>query len=241
MALLDFILDRTGAIGARIRGYRLEAERDRAIMRRPRPPTHTTITTADGKKLAFDAATDIRHEFSSKVTSYPVEDKSTVSDHVVNENPRFTVSGVFSDATLEILSIPNNYKQAEVYRMLLKMRDDRKVVSLLTPLDVYSDLIVTNISVPRSTGQGDALFVDIEFEKIRRVSNELSTVFVGSSATATNGDENKKPKDGGTAVNAAKEKESGNKPVETKSSVLFSVVTTAANNAVEAGKQIYGK
>lgn len=235
MALLDFILDRTGAIGARIRGYRLEAERDRAIMRRPRPPTYTTITTADGKKLAFDAATDIRHEFSSKVTSYPVEDKSTVSDHVVNENPRFTVSGVFSDATLEILSIPNNYKQAEVYRMLLKMRDDRKVVSLLTPLDVYSDLIVTNISIPRSTGQGDALFIDIEFEKIRRVSSELSTVFVGSSATTTNGDKNKKPKAGDTTVNAAKEKESGN-----KSSILFGGVSTAANNTASAG-QIYGK
>ena len=237
MALLDFILDRTGAIGARIRGYQLEAERDRAIMRRPRPPTYTTITTADGKKLSFDAATDIGHEFTSKVTSYPVEDKSTVSDHVVNENPRFTVTGVFSDATLNIPFIPNNFKQSEVYRMLLKMRDDRKTVTLLTPLDVFSDLIVTRIGLPRTTGQGDALFVDIEFEKIRKVSSELTTVFVGSSSSS--GDKNKQPKSGTTSTNAATEKESG-----AKTSILKTKLTTAADIAVNGTKtagQIYGK
>lgn len=242
MALLDFILDRTGAIGARIRGYQLEAERDRAIMRRPRSPTYTTITTADGKKLSFDAATDIGHEFTSKVTSYPVEDKSTVSDHVVNENPRFTVTGVFSDATLNIPFIPNNFKQSEVYRMLLKMRDDRKTVTLLTPLDVFSDLIVTRIGLPRTTGQGDALFVDIEFEKIRKVSSELTTVFVGSSSTNKSGDKNKQAKPGDTSTNAAKEKEAGSKPVVEKG--MVGVATglgggTPVNNNL--GGQIYGK
>jgi len=245
MALLDFILDRTGAIGARIRGYRLESQRDSLIMRRPRSPVHTTITTADGKKLAFDAATDIGHSFPSKVTSYPVEDRSTVSDHVVNENPRFTVSGVFSDATLNIPFIPNHYKQSEVYRMLLKMRDDRKVVSLLTPIDTYSELIVTNVSLPKSTGRGGALFVDLEFEKIRRVSAELTTVFVGSTATNNNGDSNK-TQTGTTATNNAKEKDAGNKPAQVRTSVLKTTLTATAASSVEAtarnvGSQIYGK
>jgi len=240
MALLDFILDRTGAIGARIRGYRLESQRDSLIMRRPRSPVHTTITTADGKKLAFDAATDIGHSFPSKVTSYPVEDKSTVSDHVVNENPRFSVSGVFSDATLNIPFIPNQYKQSEVYRMLLKMRDDRKVVSLLTPIDTYSDLIVTNVSLPRSTGRGGALFVDLEFEKIRRVSAELTTVFVGSTATSNNGDSNK-TQTGDTATNNAKEKDGGYKPPQVRASVLKTGTTSAAEAVVNSKSPIYGK
>lgn len=209
MALLDFILDRTGAIGARIRGYRLEANRDALIMRRPRSPVHTVITTADGKKLAFDAATDIGHIFPSKITSYPVEDKSTVSDHIVNENPKFTVSGVFSDATLNIPFIPNHYTQSEVYRMLLKMRDDRKVVSLLTPLDTFTELALANVSLPRSAGRGGALLVDIEFEKIRRVSNELTTVFVGSSASSSGGN---KTQTGDTKTDNAKEQDAGNKP-----------------------------
>ncbi len=239
MALLDFILERTGAIGARIRGYRLESQRDSLIMRRPRSPVHTTITTADGKKLAFDAATDIGHNFPSKVTSYPVEDRSTVSDHIVNENPRFTVSGVFSDATLEIPFIPNHYKQSEVYRMLLKIRDDRKIVTLLTPLDTYSELVVTNISLPRSTGKGGALFVDLEFEKIRRVSAELTTVFVGSTATDKNGDLNKQ-QSGDTATDNAKEKDVGNKPPKIRTSAFKTVLTSGAEATVRSGSQLYG-
>jgi hypothetical protein len=213
MALLDFILDRTGAIGAKIRGYNLIAGRDAAIMKKPRSPQHTTIITADYKVLAFDAATSIGHQFSSKVTSYSVEDRSTVSDHVVNSNPTFTVSGVFSDASApstptktksEVKSLlasagiggntrHHQYTQSETYRLLLKIRDDRKTITLITPIDTYTDLILTELSIPRATGQGDALFVDMTFEKIRRVSNELTTVFIGSSGAnkkvaATTGD-----------------------------------------------------
>lgn len=244
MPLLDVILDRTGAIGSRIRGYRLNAQRDTLIMRRPRSPVHTVIVTSDGKRLAFDAATDIGHQFPSKVTSYPVEDKSTVSDHIVNENPRFTVTGVFSDASAvgaansaptpfayspaNLLNPPppsspvvrssnERYTQSEVYAKLLKARDDRKVVTLLTPLDTFSDLAITNIGIPRKTAQGDALFVDIEFEKIRRVSSELSTVFVGSSSSNQNGDAVKK-QEGNTATNNAKETNAAIKPPKTETS-----------------------
>lgn len=228
MALLDFILDRTGAIGAKIHGYRLVAGRDSVITQRPRSPRHTTIITSDYKVLAFDAATDIKHEFSSKVTSYSVEDRSEVSDHIINSNPTFSVTGVFSDASAPSLpnkttpsvtklldktstgrnGRPHHYTQSETYRLLLKIRDDRKTVTLITPLDTYSDLVLTNLSIPRTTGQGDALFVDMTFEKIRRVSNELTTVFVGESKSSkktvkTSGD---------TAVSSKKEVEAGNKP-----------------------------
>lgn len=228
MALLDFILDRTGAIGAKIRGYNLIAGRDAAIMKKPRSPQHTTIITADYKVLAFDAATSIGHQFSSKVTSYSVEDRSTVSDHVVNSNPTFTVSGVFSDASApstptktksEVRSLlaqagiggntrHHQYTQSETYRLLLKIRDDRKVITLITPIDTYTDLILTELAIPRATGQGDALFVDMTFEKIRRVSNELTTVFIGNSGA------NKKvaTTTGDTKVKDAKVAEKGNVP-----------------------------
>jgi hypothetical protein len=184
------------------------------------------ITTADGKKLIFDAATNIGHDFTAKVTSYPVEDKSTVSDHVVLENPKFTVTGVFSDAALGIASIPNKFTQSEVYRMLLKMRDDAKSVTLLTPLDTYTDLIPTRIGFPRASGQGSALFVDIDFEKIRRVSNELTTVFVGS--TAKSGDANKKTT-GTINVNGSVPKDAGK-----KQTFLRSILTGGAE-AVTGG------
>ena len=186
MALLNILLDR-----------------DSALQKRLPSPTRTTLVTSKGKRLIFDAATDISHEFTAKVTSFPVEDKSEVSDHIVNENPSFSVSGVFSDASLNILSIPNHYKQDIVYKMLLEVRDAKKTVSLITPLDIYSDLLLTSLSFPRTAGNGRALFVEMTFEKIRRVSNELTTVFVSkkNSVDSKTGDDkikNSTEKDGGT-------------------------------------------
>jgi hypothetical protein len=90
----------------------------------------------------------------------------------------------------------------------LKIRDDRKTITLITPVDTYTDLVLTNLSIPRSTGQGDALFVDMTFEKIRRVSNELTTVFIGESQTSKKATKTS----GNTAVSTKKEVEAGSKP-----------------------------
>ena len=277
MALLDFILDRTGAIGAKFRGARSAAyarevaedireknqrvvdkrnetindTRDDSIMRKPRSPRHTTIITADSTILSFDATTSLSHQFSSTVTSYSVEDRSTVSDHVVNNNPKFSLSGVFSDAsapenpnntTSEVKTLLNSsgqgankrqhqYNQAETYRLLLDIRDAREVITLVTPIDTYTDLILTDLTIPRATGQGRALFVDMTFEKIRRVSNELTTVFIGSSGKGKKVPET----EGTTATKTAKEKDAGSKPpttvepvVEKKEAGMVKTVKTVA-------------
>ncbi len=183
MALLDFILDHTGAIGARIRSARLKVLAEQAMMQRPPSPKRVSITTSEGKVLVFDATTEISHSFPTKVTSYPVEDRGTVSDHVVNGNPTFSVSGVFSDSSFE-KGREHKFNQNETYEQLMSIRDKRNVVSIKTHISDYNDLILTGLSIKRSTGQGRALFVDLTFEKIRRVTNELTKTFVTTSGAS---------------------------------------------------------
>jgi hypothetical protein len=226
MALLDILLDRTGSIGATIRSKRLEAARDQALLRRPKPPTYSYIQTQVGTKLVFDAATDI--DFPTKVTSYPVEDKASVSDHKVNENPVFSISGVFSEAMLDVAFTQNTLTHNQVRDALLAIRDSDETVILRTPLDISDDLVLTNLSFPKSAGQGVALYVDMTFEKIRRVSNELTTVFVGSSSSS--GDTNK-TQSGDTAINNAKEKSSGNKQPQQASEGIISKVFLNENTS----------
>jgi hypothetical protein len=183
MALLDFVLDHTGAIGAKIRSAQLKVKREQVIMQRPPQQKRTVIVTSEGKRLVFDAITDITHSFPTKVTSYPVEDRSNISDHVVNGNPTFSISGVFSDASIQ-KGREHKFNQNETYEQLMKVRDERKVVTLISHLSTYTDLVLTGVSVKRSTGQGLALYVDLTFEKIRRVSNEVTTVFVSTTGAS---------------------------------------------------------
>lgn len=209
MALLDAILDRTGAIGARIRGYALRAERDRVYMSRPAHiPKRTKVITSNGVTLVFDAVTDIQENYPTKVTSFPVEDKSTISDHVINQNPTYSITGVFSDYSADMNTEKGSMSQQEFRQELMKIRDARKAISLTSPTDTFTDLIVTNIGLPRKAGDGVSLFVDLTFEKIRKVSAEVTTVYIDSvkkSGVATSGDTN---------IKTTENKDSGNVSAE---------------------------
>lgn len=181
MPLLDQILDRTGAIGARIRGYTLRAERDRVYMTRPAHiPKRTKIISNDGITLVFDAVTDIKEDYPVKITEFPVEDKAEISDHIINKNPTYSITGVFSDYSADMNTEKGSMTQQEFRQTLMKIRDDRKTVSLISPTDTFEDLAVSHIGLPRRSGDGVSLFVEMSFTKIRKVSAEVTTVYINS-------------------------------------------------------------
>lgn len=241
MALLDFILNNTGAIGAKIRNVRLRAEADRQFAESRLPlPKHASLITFEGKVLVFDVTQDITFTFPTKVTSYPVEDRSTISDHVVNSNPTIGVSGVFSDASLKEFR-DHKFNQSETYDLLQGMRDKREVVKLIAPFKsgenysnrTYDSLILTNISIKHSAGQGDALYVDLSFEKIRKVINKLDKVTIGT-------DKNKTPvTKGDTKIKNTPPVDAATKPKVNASVPNLQVnATPLAVSAAELGDQL---
>lgn len=192
MALFDEILDRTGAIGARIQGYNLRAERDRVYMMQPdHKPTRSKLIGNDGATIVFDAATEIVPEFPTEVTEFPVEDGSEISDHVINKHPTFRFTAIVSDYSSNMNTEKGAMSQRDAYQMLLKMRDDRKEVSLLTPVATYESLIITNVSFPRKSGDGLSLFVDLNLTQIRKVKSDFKSTTVkvtGKTSGKTSGD-----------------------------------------------------
>lgn len=148
--------------------------------------------------IVFDAVTNFDPKFSTKVTSFPVEDGAEISDHIINENPKFSLSAVISDASAGMNPEKGAMTERDAYKDLLDVRDRRELVSLLTPRDTYSDLVLTEVGFPKAVGDGLSLKVELSFEKIRRVSSELTTVFVKS----TGGSKTDAPK---TTGNTAKD------------------------------------
>ena len=163
----------------------------------------TKVVLKDGSVLIIDATTAITAEFPAKLTQYPVESGVTISDHVINQNPKFTLSAMWSDANAPskgINSVGGTVKNAApnkglvpekvddsltVYKKLLAIRDAREVVSLVTLFDTYTDLILTNISFPRSTGTGITVLVsELQFEKVRKVTSKVTTVYVAPKASS---------------------------------------------------------
>lgn len=240
MAWYDFITDRTGAAGSKIMHQLAHKNRDVQVDREKAklvdqssakrvardlnikypPPKETKIILDNGDVILFDCATEMNHTFPSKVTEFPVEDGASISDHIVNGNATFSVTGIFSDARLRKpdengeSTLPEQPTQSETYDMLRDLRDNRESFSLLTPLDTYTDIVLKNMSMPRDSG--DALKVQMEFEQIRRAYSGTTTVSLISPKSASAASTAKKP-DATTTPAASSEKNAGNvAPVEDK-------------------------
>lgn len=55
------------------------------------------IKTKDDELIWVDAVLSFSEDLSGSVTSHPIQDGSTISDHIVNNNTRFALSGVITD------------------------------------------------------------------------------------------------------------------------------------------------
>lgn len=208
--LFDKLLSYTGAIGARIRGYQLEAFRDEVYMTQPKhKPKRTKLVDSDGRSLVFDCTTDINPVFPTKVTSFPVEDKADISDHVINQNPTFSLTAIVSDAGAPTNPEKDAKTQQDFYDSILRIRDKRKTISLITPNNTYTDLILTSVGFPRKSGDGISLYIDMQLEKIRKVSAELTTVFVTSRGNSTGTNSGKVKQTGDVATKNTPEADKG--------------------------------
>jgi hypothetical protein len=56
--------------------------------------------------IQIDATTGEDHEFSSKATIHPVEDGSSISDHVIKNPKTLSLTGIISDHPISISSAP---------------------------------------------------------------------------------------------------------------------------------------
>lgn len=223
MAWYDFILDRGGAIGSLIKHQATKANRDRIVSRlliNMPPPKETKILLDDGSVIWFDCAEEVDHNFPSTVTEFPIEDGASVSDHMVNGNAVFSVTGVFSDARLRRpdpqgnSTLPLQPTQAETYKALQKLRADRRSFSLLTPLDTYTNIVLKDLGMPRN--KGDALSVKMEFVQIRRATSGTTTVTIIGG--------------GGNTGSAAKT------PVETTKPKVTTVADVGTKNPVKTAR-----
>ena len=52
--------------------------------------------------IILDAAISEDYNYSSNVTSYPVESGSVVSDHIINDPVSFNISGIIYDVPINI-------------------------------------------------------------------------------------------------------------------------------------------
>ena len=114
--------------------------------------------------VTFDTTIQENHSFTSRITSFPVEFGTIISDHIIKEPDVVSLSGLVTDTPLSILA-PFN-RSIAAFNQLVELHARRLPVTLVTGIKVYTNMGITRLDVPRNVKTGQSLTFNIEFQKI---------------------------------------------------------------------------
>lgn len=119
--------------------------------------------------VTFDTMVTEEHKYTSRVTYYPVESGTIVSDHILNQPNVVTLSGLVSDTPLNIFA-PFN-RSIAAFNALIQIHDQRQVIDVVTGIKIYKNMAITSLDVPRSMRTGQTLTFNIELQSILTADN----------------------------------------------------------------------
>jgi hypothetical protein len=142
----------------------------------------------------IDAFVTEHYSHSNKVTEIPVEEGSVISDHVTPAADEIQIKAFIGKAEFSAWEggIPENNSDIEsedpkariiqAYYELLRLKEERQPVDLVTGLGTFPGMVITNFDISRDASTGKNLPFDMAFKKVRIVKSETTTINASSSA-----------------------------------------------------------
>lgn len=133
--------------------------------------------------MTLDVLLEEKVSLPSLATEYPVETGGTITDDVIPQSRRLSISGSIATGSTMMFSAllggtpTGKGKLQDAKAVLESIWDARTPITIVTGLDVYSDFAMTECEMTR-TGDGAATWLDIRasFIEIRTVSTQTTTV-----------------------------------------------------------------
>ncbi len=142
--------------------------------------------------VQLDAVVSEKHTTSVKLTRYPVEFGSDVTDHAIVEPDRLkiiarvtdtplgfaavgtivdSVSGVFGSSTEG-----SETRSTAAYKKIVSMQKERKIINIQTKLDYYQNMVIVSIDIVQNAKTSRVADMAISLESVIIVESKVSTV-----------------------------------------------------------------
>lgn len=130
--------------------------------------------------VAVDVSPSQNHVFPSKITENPVEDGTIFSDHVILLPIQVDIEGRVSDASLTIANaisgaFTGKLSAAEAFNELVKLQLDKEPFVVVTGLKVYQNMMLENLSVPRSSTDGKSVHFNATLKEVQVIGLNTPT------------------------------------------------------------------
>ena len=140
--------------------------------------------------VELDLILDEDHSKSAQVTENPLQDGRAISDGIFLELQEGSLTGLVTNHSvkiaekrakqLELQDSETLMAEAENYKLenrakqawvdMKAVMDAKQPVTIVTSLEVYDNVAITNISTERNGDSGDALEIKVSFRQILTVS-----------------------------------------------------------------------
>ena len=147
----------------------------------------------------IDCLVSDTHDFESDVTEFPTESGSDIADNIRNKPLRVTMECLVSNTPIGTLDSQTSnsviarssgvFPADDAYKRMVVIRDAKALVTISTSLDVYENMAMESLSIPRTAGGGDYLHFTIKWVQVTTVENvrtvRVSTPIAQGNSTAT--------------------------------------------------------
>lgn len=188
-------------------------------------------------------------DLPGRVTRYPVEDGTEISDNVTVEAETLRLGGMVAladAAAIESGRTAAGSRMVDVVEALRKLRRDRALVSCSTGQMLYRDYAFESLRATRSADGSGGNWLSVEAELVKITKVQLATAEVperaqGDAAGRT-GQTNKAAGRNGTAANrsAAKSTATGQQQAAPRKSLAASGSDALRDKASDVHKQLSG-
>lgn len=142
--------------------------------------------------MPFNLFISEKHSLKFRVSEHPLQDGSTISDHVHQEMQECTVEGMFTNHPLRKLEEVNEVKFKDEYatsdvkptvsntalanfEKLKLLAKQRKPVRLVCSLEIYPKMVITGIDYERDSKSGSSIRFTMTLRELKTVSLKATT------------------------------------------------------------------
>ena len=138
----------------------------------------TQIIDDNGEVWTFDATVNEQHKRSADLSKHPVpimrdSNVREVVDHVLVNEPTLSIRGVITNTPLS--GSTDGERAKRTFDVMNQLLEERRVVTVVTGLKSYSNMILTKVDVDRSRPMHGIVPV-VEFERVRFATLEIVPV-----------------------------------------------------------------
>lgn len=125
--------------------------------------------------ITLDATIEETHTLTNTITNHPMEEGSFVTDHAFEEPTKISIQGEITNTPVQILSILNGLSQRriEAFEQLTALHKTRDILTIVTGLKIYSNMVMETLDVPRNQQTGGRLQFTATFQEVNKVASQI--------------------------------------------------------------------